>query len=63
MSPGNLVRNIEPYHEDHINRNIGTVISFDCYGRNKEQIVEILWCSGEIDWILRSRLEVINEAR
>ncbi len=67
MQVGSLVRNIEPYHEDHINRNIGTIISLDSYqpGRPsaREQIVEVLWGSGEIDWILRSRVEAISESR
>ena len=28
---------------------------------SEEQIVEIMWSTGEIDWILLSRLEVISE--
>jgi len=71
MKPGDIVKNIEPYHEDHVNRNIGTVLSFDTYSStksdwnddsgNSERIVEIMWSTGEIDWILLSRLEVISE--
>ena len=50
-------------------RNIGMVLKFDSYNQpgnrithtlgNGEAIAEILWSSGEVGWILKTRVEVV----
>ena len=68
MKVGDLVKIVNVHAED--TRKIGTILKFDVYhGRNKylhhdsvEPIVEVLWSNNEPGWILKARLEVVNES-
>ncbi len=53
-------------------RRMGTILKFDLFhgGDNwgwtaggSERIIEVLWNTGEIGWILQERIEVINAKR
>ena len=56
---------------DH--RRVGTILGFDVYRgnekamgvplRNPEPIIEVLWNTGHIGWILQDRVEAISESR
>jgi len=67
MKKGDLVR-LKENEEPRFGRNVGTVLGFDWYrGLNHksdfgtERIIEILWDTGELGWILADRVEVIND--
>ena len=49
----------------------GTIIKFDVYGNtdrhdrhsfSNEPIVEVMWATGQIKWILQKRLELVSES-
>tara|TARA_R110000824_G_scaffold252068_6_gene440744 strand:- start:5554 stop:5790 length:237 start_codon:yes stop_codon:yes gene_type:complete len=54
-------------------RRVGTVLGFDVYRgnekamgvplRNPEAIIEVLWNTGKVGWILQNRVEVASENR
>ena len=73
MKIGDLIKFEDDYNQavcdDH--RRVGTVLGFDYYhsgdNRNRlgargigESIVEVLWNTGKIGWILKSRVEKFN---
>ena len=50
--------------EDH--RQIGTVLNFDIYRGSKtygEPIIEVLWNTGNVEWILKRYVEAVDESR
>ena len=68
MKIGTVVKNIDKSESDLNDRNTGTVLNIDFYNSNgvspmmgAQPIIKVLWESGRIDWILRSRVEVICE--
>jgi hypothetical protein len=51
--------------EDHDERMFGTILRFSTYdspgcGYPSERIIEVLWNTGELGWILAERVEVAN---
>ena len=68
MKVGDLV-SLEPHPNDVTDlRKVGTVLKFDVY-RGTEQlqplllheaIIEVLWNTGHIGWILQKRVKVIQ---
>ena len=70
MKIGDLVQFIDNNNTcDGDGRNVGTVLKFDQYHQPNngdaltlgegEAIVEILWGSGEVGWILKTRVKVV----
>lgn len=64
MRVGNLVKIIDSERDDM--RCTGTVLRFDVYAGGREgrippePIIEVLWNTEQIGWILKSRVEVID---
>ena len=63
---GSTIRITSPDHTTR-DRVTGTVIKHDTYsnvssvgGVILEQIIEVLWQDGNVGWILKDRVEVIN---
>jgi len=53
--------------EDNDERMFGTILRFSTYegacgrsGRPTERIIEVLWNTGELGWILAERVEVAS---
>ena len=44
-------------------RRMGTILGFDSYSTTNETLIEVLWDTGSLDWILQSRVEVVCEGR
>ena len=44
-------------------RRMGTILGFDSYSATNETLIEVLWDTGSLDWILQSRVEVVCEGR
>ena len=48
-------------------RRVGTIVSLSTWqgdeAKPTEPILEVLWNTGTIDWILQKRVEVVNECR
>lgn len=69
MKVGDLIY-LEPGQTDD-ERSLGTVLRLDVYRgedcsvplKVPEPIVEALWNTGELSWILRERVSVISESR
>ena len=65
MRRGDLVKIIDSERDDM--RFTGTVLKFDVYAGGRvhpsppEPIIEVLWNTEQIGWILKSRVEVIND--
>ncbi len=66
MKIGELVK-INDLNELDPKRMFGTVVRHDMYDSqfNKagEKISEVLWNSGQLGWILTSRLSVVDDAK
>ena len=60
---GNLVEITAADLREDDQRKIGTVVDVDVYSRCSEKILECLWNTGEVGWILASRVEVVSENR
>ena len=64
MKVGDLVTIIDSERDDM--RSTGTVLKFDVHAgnvwgaRSLEPIIEVLWSTVTIGWILKSRVEVTN---
>ena len=64
MKVGDLVKIIDSERDDM--RCTGTVLKFDIYAggrhgrRPPEPIIEVLWNTAMIGWILKSRVEVTS---
>ena len=72
MKIGDLVKIVDVGSDD--TRRFGTIMKFDRYfgdaqyhtekhNLHGEDIAEVLWNNSNLGWILRRRLEVINESR
>ena len=65
MKVGDLIK-LKAGEEPRNNRETGTVLKLDIrIGSRalvKEQLIEVLWNTGKIGWILSKRTEVINES-
>lgn len=75
MKAGDLVKITDVGPED--TRGIGTILSFgtwDCQRaypsvieswrtHDDEAIIEVLWSDAHVGWVLRRRVEVLNEIR
>jgi hypothetical protein len=68
VNVGDLVRLTDKtsFIAEQEDRSVGTVLKFGTYrGLNSdfgaEQIVEILWNTGTVSWILANRIEVISD--
>ena len=48
-------------------RRVGTIVSLSTWqgdeGKPSEPILEVLWSTGAVDWILQKRVEVVNGSR
>ena len=63
MKTGDIVKFVPIDKED--TRNVGTVIRFDTYvgAMGLESLIEVFWSTGQLGWILESRVKVISEIR
>ncbi len=63
MKTGDIVK-FDPIDKEDT-RNVGTVIRLDTYigAMGLESIIEVLWSTGQLGWILESRVKVISEIR
>ena len=71
MKVGDLVQ-FDDYYVKEDDRQVGTVLKFDIFrgaddcgtiSGPAESLVQVLWGTGEVGWILERRVRVISEDR
>ena len=71
MRVGDLVQ-FDDYYVKEDDRQVGTVLKFDLYRGGDdcgtargpaESLVQVMWGTGEVGWILERRVRVISEGR
>ena len=62
MKIGDLIK-LKTGEEPRNERETGTILKLDKYTRQtvQQQLIEVLWNTGKIGWILAKRTEVLSE--